>query len=108
MATKTTTALETPLRDQLDRLASFDAAHGPVISLYLDLRPDQNGQRGHATAFLKKPLEQYADVAAKIERHLSEEVPKSATGLAVFASATGDFFDSIPLDVPVPQHEVFV
>ena len=32
MAIKSTTALETPLRDQLDRLAAFDPSAGPVIS----------------------------------------------------------------------------
>jgi hypothetical protein len=108
MATKTTTALETPLRDQLDRLASFDTAKGPVLSLYLDMRPDQNGQRDHAAAYMKRALAQNADLSAKIERHIADEVPKSASGLAIFASTKGDFFESIPLDVPVPQHEMHV
>ena len=42
---KTTSALETPLRDQLDRLAAFEPADAPVLSLYLDMRPDEHGSR---------------------------------------------------------------
>ena len=43
---KSTTALATPLREQLDRLAAFEPTSWPVLSLYLDLRADQQGGRG--------------------------------------------------------------
>jgi hypothetical protein len=32
------------LTSQLDRLAAFDAGPFPVVSLYLDLRPDEHGR----------------------------------------------------------------
>src|SRR5687768_1358145 len=53
MPEKTTTALETPLREQLDRLAAYQATELPVLSLYLDMRPDQNG-RPNYDVFLRK------------------------------------------------------
>jgi hypothetical protein len=52
-------ALETPLREQLDRLATFEASDIPVISLYLDMRPDQNGRHNYST-FLRKVLPERA------------------------------------------------
>src|SRR5437764_725684 len=113
MATKSTTSLETPLREQLDRLAAFDPSTGPVISLYLDMRADQNGQRGHAGVFLRNSVDEqtrslkgeartrFHAAAQRIEHYLAEDVPKSVNGLAVFASTTSDFFEAIPLDVPI-------
>src|SRR5215831_1805909 len=107
MATKTTTSLATPLRDQLDRLAAFDPSHGPVVSLYLDLRPDQNGQRGHVRPHLARALEAYPELAARIEKRLDGHISNSARGVAVFAATHGDLFDVIPLDVPVERHEFY-
>ena len=108
MATKTTTTLETPLRQQLDRLSDFDPSQGPVVSLYLDLRPDQNGQRDHIRLHLAHTLEAYPQLAEKIQKQLADDIPKSAHGVAVFAATKGDLFDVIPLDVPVEQHEFYV
>lgn len=121
MSTKTTISLETPLRQHLDRLAAFEPSDTPVLSLYLDMRPDQTGSRHHASVFLKKTLSEYSRVftgearksfdraAQQIERYLSEEVSKSASGLAAFACAGKDnFFEAIQLDVPVEQPSIFV
>ena len=38
-------ATATPLRTELDRLAGFGPTTWPVLSLYLDMRPDQSGRR---------------------------------------------------------------
>jgi protein required for attachment to host cells len=108
MATKTTTALATPLRNQLDRLAAFDPSQGPVISLYLNLRPDSDGQRHHIDVYLKHALAQYPEIAAAIERHVADDVPKSAQGLAVFIAPKSGLFESVPLDIPVNEHEFYV
>jgi peptide subunit release factor 1 (eRF1) len=121
MATKSTTALETPLRHHLDRLAAFEPADTPVLSLYLDMRPDQTGGRHHASAFLKKTFAEHSRAltgdarksfdrdAERIERYISEDVSKSTNGLAVFAcGAKDDFFEAIQLDVPIDQHSLFV
>src|SRR3954463_7184936 len=108
MATKTTTSLETPLRDRLDRLAAFDPSQGPVVSLYLDLRPDQNGQRDHIRLQVTRALEGYPELQKRVEQQLAGDIPKSAQGAAVFAATKGDLFDVIPLDVPIENHEVYV
>jgi len=120
MATKSTTALETPLREQLDRLASFEPGTGSVISLYVDLRPDQNGQRTHVEAFLRHSAneqvrslsgQQRADfdrATERIRQYLSESVPKSTAAVAIFASTAGDFFEAMPFGVPIEQPSMHV
>ena len=120
MATKSTTALETPLREQLDRLTSYEPGTGSVITLYLDLRPDQNGQRPHVETFLRNSVDeqvrslsgqQRADIdraTERIRQYLSESVPKSSAAVAIFASTAGDFFEAIPFDVPIEQPSTHV
>lgn len=112
MATKSTTALETPLRDQLNRLAAIQPG-GAIISLYLDMRPDQNGQRSHAGTFLRNHADEqsralngkaradFLTAVDRIQQHISEQIPKSASGVAIFAATDGDLFEVLPLDVPV-------
>ena len=94
MAIKSTTALETPLRDQLDRLAAYDPSAGPVISLYLDMRADQNGRRSHADAFLRNGVgaharslkgderTRFSRAAERIQQYMNEQTPKSSHALA--------------------------
>src|SRR5258705_10176782 len=114
MTTKTTTALETPLRNHLNRLAAFEPADVPVISLYLNMRPDHNGSRHHASAFLRKMFAEHSRALAgqarksfdrdaeRIEGYISEALLKPGSGLAVFACAgKDDFFEAIQLDVPI-------
>jgi peptide chain release factor subunit 1 len=117
---KSTTALETPLRQQLDRLAAFEPVDAPVLSLYLDMRPDQNG-RLNVSNFLTTTLAERArtlqgDARASFDRdvqritaYLDGDVRKSANGLAIFAcAAAGDFFEAVQLDVPIEQHWLYI
>lgn len=117
---KTTSELETPLKDQLDRLASFEPASHPVVSLYLDMRPDGTGKAQYSQ-FLRKALPEQAETltgdarasfdrdTARIDEYLQNDVRKSANGLAIFASAgNGGFFEALQLDVPVEQHQLYV
>lgn len=117
---KTTTALETPLRDQLDRLAAFTPSGLPVISLYLNMKPDQNG-RPNFEPFLRKTFAERvmtfkADARKSFERDvqrintfLGSDVKRSANGLVIFACAgVNDFFETIQLDVPLGEHWMFL
>jgi peptide subunit release factor 1 (eRF1) len=117
---KTTIEPETPLHDQLDRLAAFEASDAPVVSLYLDMGPDQNG-RPHFDSFLRKALPERAETLSgearasfdrdveRITTFLSEDVRKSTNGLAIFACAARDeFFEAMQLDAPIEQHQLFV
>ena len=118
---KTTTALETPLRDQLDRLAAFEPVDLPVISLYLDMQPDQNG-RPQFDAWLRKTLAERqktfasgtparqsfdADVE-RIKTYLESDVQRSANGLAIFACHDANLFETLQLTVPIDDHWLFI
>ena len=115
---KSTTALATPLRDVLERLASFEPSTLPVLSLYLDLRADQHGQRTHH-AFLRKSLDErghaltgdarrsFAADAARINDYV-ETVPPSANGVAVFACEASGLFEAVQLDAPIEDHSLFL
>jgi peptide chain release factor subunit 1 len=113
---KTTTALATPLREQLDRLAAFEPVEAPVVSLYLDMRADEQGQRRYDT-FLRRSwlergrglkgdaLKSFERDTERINAYLESDVPKSVNGVAVFAcAAANDFFEAIQLDPPIDQN----
>ena len=116
---KTTTALETPLREQLDGLAAFEPTSAPVLSLYLDMRPDQQGRSNYDTYLRKTVADRVASLKGdarksaerdieRITAHLAG-VERSANGLAVFASAgSNDFFQAVPLAVPLDEHQLFI
>jgi peptide chain release factor subunit 1 len=116
---KSTSALATPLREQLDRLASFAPSDAPVISLYLDMRPDQHG-RDNYSAFIRKAFPSRAETltsearksfeadVAKINDYLERDLKTSANALAVFACSARNFFEAVQLDVPQESHWLFV
>ena len=117
---KGTTALDTPLREQLDRLAAFEPVDAPVLSLYLDMRPDQHG-RDRYDSFVRKALAERSraltgDARKSFERDverinawLTGNVDASANALAIFAcAAANDFFEAVQLNVPLEQHWLFV
>src|SRR5687767_14402970 len=115
-----TSQARTPLADQIRQLAAFEPTDVPVLSLYLDLSPDQQGRDGH-TAFVRKALAQRvrslpantparesleAD-AARIDAYLRDSVRPSANGLALFTSSGAGFFDAVQLDTPLDRHLLF-
>jgi peptide chain release factor subunit 1 len=118
---KTTSALETPLRDQLDRLAAFEPVDLPVVSLYLDMQPDQHGRPQYDT-FLRKAFAERARTYAsgtdarrsfdqdieRIQAYLQNDVQRSANGLAIFACQGADLFEPLQLTVPIDEHWLFI
>jgi len=118
---KTTTALETPLRDQLDRLAAFEPVDLPVVSLYLDMQPDQHGRPQYDT-FLRKAFADRAKTFAngtdarksfdqdveRIQAYLQNDVQRSANGLAIFACDGAGLFEALQLTVPIDEHWLFI
>ena len=118
--TKTTTSLETPLREQLDRLTAFEPGDAPVVSLYLDLRTNEHG-RETSDVFLRKVFadrprmlkgdarKSFERDAERIRTYLESDVRKSTNALAVFAcAARDDFFEAVQLTVPIDQHWLFI
>lgn len=119
---KTSPALDTPLRAQVEQLAAYEPQGVPVVSLYLNLAPDQHG-RDNYDAFVRKAFAEHIKAfkensaeRASLERdqerinaYLADEVNRSSNGVAVFASAGGgEFFQAIQLDVPLDEHWCFV
>lgn len=118
---KSTHALETPLRDQLDRLAAFEPAAAPVLSLYLDMRPDQHGSRGNYDSFLRKAFpdrarglkgdarKSFDSDVERITLYLENELEPSTNGVALFAcSGCNNFFEAIQLGAPLEQSSLFL
>lgn len=119
---KTSPALDTALRAQVEQLAAYEPQGVPVVSLYLNLAPDQHG-RDNYDAFVRKAFAEHlkafkensaerASLERDMERitaYLADDVNRSANGLALFASSGGgEFFQAIQLDVPLPEHWLFV
>src|SRR5262245_2032674 len=109
------------LSAQLDTLASFDPGPVPVLSLYLDLRPDQHG-RDRFDPFLRKELdervatypaggperESLARDASRIREYV-QDVDRSLNGLAIFACSSGGLFEGLRLAAaPVDGHRLYV
>jgi peptide subunit release factor 1 (eRF1) len=105
---------------QLDRLAGFQQCPFPVISLYLNLQPDEHG-RDRFGPFLRKELavrlrtypkhgperrslEQDAD---RIQTYV-EQLDPSANGLALFACSGAGLFETAQLAAPLPEHRLFI
>jgi peptide chain release factor subunit 1 len=102
----------------LDRLARVEPSGDLVISLYLNLQADQHGKDAYAP-FLRKeltargrtlPEDSPARAAfdrdvTRIEEYLAG-IPASANGVAVFACAARDLFETVLLDAPVDQHRL--
>ena len=117
---KTTTSLETPLRDQLDRLTAFTPTDFPVISLYLDTRPNEHGRETWdgflRKAFAERPRalkgearKSFEQDTERIRAYLERDVRKAANGLAVFACAAQDgFFEAVQLPVPIDENWLFI
>ena len=118
---KSTFALETPLRAQLDRLANFEPTDLPVISLYLDVRPDQNG-RPRFDTFLRKWFSEHASSfkgssperesfdqdVERINAYLGDDAHVGANGLAIFACHGASLFETIKMNAPIEEHWMFV
>lgn len=106
------------LSARLDELASFDAGPYPVISLYLNLQPGEQG-RDQFHAFVRTTLPErigtYAGPeqesldkdAAAISAYL-DNIDPAANGLALFASSGAGLFQAIQLAAPVPRHLLYV
>jgi peptide chain release factor subunit 1 len=117
---KTNSALATPLRDHLDRLSAFEPSEeAPVLSLYLDLQPDEHG-RDRYDAWLRKTLHDRAlslkgdarrsfDAdAERIRSFIDDKTRPSANGLAIFACSARDLFETVQLDVGFDDHWLFL
>src|SRR5438552_4120435 len=108
------------LSAQLDRLADWDPGPFPVVSLYLNLQPDDRG-RDHFAPFVRKELDDRIatfgsegperaslhEDARKIREYV-DAIDRAANGLAVFCASGADLFEALPLAAPIPEHQLFI
>jgi peptide subunit release factor 1 (eRF1) len=113
---------DTTLEQHLDELAAFEPGEFPVVSLYLNTRPDQHG-RDNFDSFVRKEFAararsyapdsperaSFEHDAERIKAYLREDLRPSANGVAVFACAgAGHYFKALQLDAPIPRHRLHV
>jgi peptide subunit release factor 1 (eRF1) len=110
------------LQDTIDRLAAFEPVSLPVVSLYLNLQPNEVGRdaydvfvRNELPARARTWVEDSAERESlerdleRINQYLANEVRPSANGLAIFACAgADDFFEAIQLDAPIDEHRLYL
>lgn len=112
----------TTLTDTLDKLAAFDPAPFPVLSLYLNTQANQHGRdsfapfvrkefRARARTYPARSIEResFERDAERITQYLQSELRPSANGLAIFACAgADDFFEAVQLDAPIRGHSLHI
>ena len=109
------------LTQQLERLAAFEQAPYPVVSLYLDTRPNQNGRDQHQT-FTRKELKARSRTypvnsaerrsldqdMERIARFLETELQPSANSVAIFACSAGELFETVQSAGVIAQHGLHI
>jgi len=105
----------------LDRLVAFEPTPFPVVSLYLNTQPDQNG-RDNFDAFVRREFkaraknwtmntperESFDRDTERINEYLRDELRPSSNGAAIFAcSAEGDFFEATQFDAPIEENRLY-
>ena len=106
----------------LEKLLAYEPDGGPFVSVYLDARVDQNGQR-NLLPIVRKQLNERAKTydnqkpeqenfekdSARIINYLETGVPTTAQGLAIFAcSAANDYFEVGEFAAPFERNRLFV
>jgi peptide chain release factor subunit 1 len=109
------------LTEQLDRLALFEPAPYPVVSLYLNTQPGQHGRDQHQS-FIRKEFKARSTTYPansperesldkdldRITRFLENELEPSTNGVAIFACSSGELFEAIQLGAPIEQDWLFI
>ena len=102
---------------QLERLAAFEPAPYPVISLYLNTQPGQHGRDQHQ-AFIRKEFKSRSRTyppnsperdsldrdLEKISRYLETELQAASNSVAIFACSAGELFETVQTAAPIDRH----
>jgi peptide subunit release factor 1 (eRF1) len=109
------------VKAQLDRLAAFQPAPYPVVSLYLNTQPGQTG-RDQFHTFVRKEFAARARTYPagsperesldkdfeRISRFLENDVDPAANGVAVFACSAGELFEAVQISAPIDEHWLYI
>ena len=109
------------LTEQLDRLAQFEPAPYPVVSLYLNTRPGQTGREQYQSFVrteLKARSRTYPEGSPerdsldkdmeRIATYLGNELQPSTNGAAIFACSAGELFETVELSAPIDEHWLYI
>lgn len=109
------------LNVQLEKLAAFGPVPYPVVSLYLNAQPGPTGRDQYHT-FIRKEFaarsrtyppnspdrESLDRDLERITRYLEAELQPSANGVAIFACAAGELFETVQLGAPIEHNWLYV
>ncbi|MBO0722862.1 MAG: hypothetical protein J2P41_18700 [Blastocatellia bacterium] len=109
------------LEELMKKLAAFDPAGYPVVSLYLNAQPDERG-RDRYDEFVRKQFEEIAKTfpqrsaarasferdVERIKYYLENELQPSANGAAIFACSGAGFFETAQFLAPFESHRISV
>ena len=109
------------LSEQIDRLAAFEPAASPVVSLYLNAQPGPIG-RDQFQSFIRKEFktrsqtyppnsperESLARDLERIGQYLEMELQPSANGVAIFACSACDMFEAVQFSAPIERHWLYI
>ncbi|HVJ27023.1 MAG TPA: Vms1/Ankzf1 family peptidyl-tRNA hydrolase [Vicinamibacterales bacterium] len=110
-----------PLTDQLDRLAKFEPVPYPVVSLYLNTQPNEQG-RDQFQTFIRQEFKSRSQTyppgspdrvsldkdLERIASYLENDLQPSANGVAVFACDAAGLFETVQLNAPIDQHWLYI
>jgi peptide subunit release factor 1 (eRF1) len=93
----------------LDRLADYESDSASVVSVYLDLKPEQPAQP--YKNFLEGAMKDHEDASADLEKiraYLESEKPASQA-IAIFASSGAPtLFETVQLEAPLGGHRLYI
>jgi peptide chain release factor subunit 1 len=120
LATMAVVTTAEQLSSQLDALTAFTPGPFPVVSLYLNLQPNDRG-RDEFRAFVRDALPEriatypvQGPERASLEKDVQairaylDTLDPASNGLALFASSGAALFQAIQLAAPVDAHRVYV
>src|SRR5687768_10094499 len=107
--------------EQLDKLAGFEPAPYPVISLYLNTQAGSTGRDQYQT-FVRSEFRARSRTypegsperdsldrdLERIATYLETQLEASANGVAIFACSAGELFEAVQLSVPIDQHWLYI
>ncbi len=116
--------MEPTMRAVLRRLADLEPGDVPILSVYLDMRPQATGERPalrsgqvvlkdrlreiEKTLLPRGPaLDSFRADRARVERYLDEHLPAVAQGLALFACSARNLFAAIETGVAFENQVTF-
>ncbi|HVB39312.1 MAG TPA: Vms1/Ankzf1 family peptidyl-tRNA hydrolase [Terriglobales bacterium] len=117
-----TDVLAESIEAPLARLLAFEPGSLPVLSVYLDTRPDQHGRAADAIPYLHREFKALAETwppsaperhsfdadAARVLAFVTDDLAATANGVAIFACSGAGLFETLQLTAPFEATRIHV